>query len=266
MRFKLTLTRTSRARLLPVNYQYHLSSWLYKTLQKADEQYSAFLHGQGYGNSLGKQFKFFCFSPLQFNPFRLLKEEGLIEVVGNAVELEVRFLIDPAAENFIRGLFIDQHVWLGKGKNTVDFAISLVETMTPQYFSASRPVVYKAISPVCLTKRVPESPYPQYMSPEQAGYGELLLSNLLMKYRVQQTELHGGLVPGADASQLAFRLLDTPKRKAWTIKEDTPQQSRVIGYQYRFELTAPEELHEIGYYAGFGEKNSVGFGFGEVVR
>ncbi|MCB0538258.1 MAG: CRISPR-associated endoribonuclease Cas6, partial [Bacteroidetes bacterium] len=29
---------------------------------------------------------------------------------------------------------------------------------------------------------------------------------------------------------------------------------------FHFELTAPVELHEIGYEAGFGEKNSMGFG------
>lgn len=272
MRFRLTLSRTSKANLpgrqaglLPINYQYFLSSWLYKTIQKADDDYSAFLHSKGYGSALGKQFKFFCFSPLHIQPFKLLREEGLIVISGETVELEVRFLVDPAAENFIKGLFLDQHVCIGNDKNRVDFTISLVESLPKTFFSTSSAITYQALSPVCLSKRIASSPYPQYLSPEEEGYDDLFIANLVMKYKVQQTELHGGLVPDSSNSDLRFRLLDIPKRKAWTIKEGTPQQSRVIGYQYRFELQAPEELHEIGYYAGFGEKNSLGFGFGEVV-
>ena len=37
-------------------------------------------------------------------------------------------------------------------------------------------------------------------------------------------------------------------------------ESKLIGYQFDFFLDAPAELIRIGYYTGFGEKNSVGFG------
>ncbi len=33
---------------LPINYQYALSSWIYKVIASADEQYSAFLHEKGF--------------------------------------------------------------------------------------------------------------------------------------------------------------------------------------------------------------------------
>ncbi|RLD54679.1 MAG: CRISPR-associated endoribonuclease Cas6, partial [Bacteroidetes bacterium] len=34
---------------------------------------------------------------------------------------------------------------------------------------------------------------------------------------------------------------------------------------YKFKIKAPKELLRLGYYAGFGEKNSMGFGCCEVV-
>jgi CRISPR-associated endoribonuclease Cas6 len=38
------------------------------------------------------------------------------------------------------------------------------------------------------------------------------------------------------------------------------------GYEFSFELTAPIELHEMGYNAGFGEKNAAaGMGLVQVV-
>jgi CRISPR-associated endoribonuclease Cas6 len=39
----------------------------------------------------------------------------------------------------------------------------------------------------------------------------------------------------------------------------------VRGYLCEFELQAPAELLRLGFQAGFGEKNSLGFGCAEVV-
>ena len=46
----------------------------------------------------------------------------------------------------------------------------------------------------------------------------------------------------------------------------TRQESKPRGYLYRFRIKAPKELIRMGYYAGFGEKNSLGFGCGEMVN
>ena len=34
MRFKINLTRTTRQKMLPMDYQYYLSAWIYKVLDK----------------------------------------------------------------------------------------------------------------------------------------------------------------------------------------------------------------------------------------
>ncbi len=42
--------------MLPMDYQYYLSAWIYKILEKADREFARFLHSDGY--SLGyRRFK-----------------------------------------------------------------------------------------------------------------------------------------------------------------------------------------------------------------
>lgn len=49
--------------LLPVNYQYPLSSWIYKVIGTADLNYSTFLHEKGFAFD-NRRFKMFTFSQL----------------------------------------------------------------------------------------------------------------------------------------------------------------------------------------------------------
>jgi CRISPR-associated endoribonuclease Cas6 len=69
-----------------------------------------------------------------------------------------------------------------------------------------------------------------------------------------------------DELPMAFRLLSAPKEKKIIIKAGTPEETKVRAYLFDFELQAPVPLLEFGYDAGFGEKNSTGFGCVEVVK
>ena len=40
MRFKITFTRTGKQRMLPMDYQYYLSAWIYKVIGKADRAFA----------------------------------------------------------------------------------------------------------------------------------------------------------------------------------------------------------------------------------
>jgi len=67
MRFKLTLTVDRRAfgNFLPLNYQYELSAFVYRTIERANATYSEWLHENGFKLD-AKQFRLFCFSNFQF--------------------------------------------------------------------------------------------------------------------------------------------------------------------------------------------------------
>jgi CRISPR-associated endoribonuclease Cas6 len=50
------------------------------------------------------------------------------------------------------------------------------------------------------------------------------------------------------------------------MKPNTPQQSRIVGNLFEFELTAPIEVHKMIWSAGVSEKSSSGFGWVENVN
>lgn len=120
MRLLLTLN-SEKKQIIPINYQYPLSSAIYKILQNADAEYSAFLHEKGYG----KGFKLFTFSdikcPFQINGDRLI-------LLSNKIELIVCFHLPKAAETFIKGLFMSQQIDIADKKSKASFTIAQVES------------------------------------------------------------------------------------------------------------------------------------------
>lgn len=71
MRFQIKFRLEGKRQVLPLNYQYPLSSWIYKVLEKGDAALSGFLHREGYRLENGKTFKLFTFSQIIFNRFCL---------------------------------------------------------------------------------------------------------------------------------------------------------------------------------------------------
>jgi len=244
--------------LLPMNYQYELSSWVYRVMATADPEHSRFLHEQGFQTE-GRRFKMFTFSQLGMRPYAPEGEQ--FRLLGHQLTLTIRFLIDRSLESFVRGLFLNQEFFLGNKAGGVDLRVAQVQTMAAPVF---QPLMrYTCLSPVCVSALRPDGTA-AYLTPEDKHYGPLLLTNLQRKERALAGYAHPGGTP-QEAQPAAppvanFRLLNTPRRKGIHIKANTAQRTQVIGYLFHFELLAPPELHEVGYFAGFGEKNSMGFG------
>jgi CRISPR-associated endoribonuclease Cas6 len=112
---------------------------------------------------------------------------------------------------------------------------------------------FKTLSPICITRRV-ERGATAYLSPVDPCAGESLLYSLLEKYRAYYGK------PCSLPFDYDFTLLTPPKAKLITIKAGTDQQTRIKGYLCRFRLKAPEELTELLYESGAGEKGGMGFG------
>src|SRR5690554_1855314 len=103
MRFKLTLNRTTKQRMLPMDYQYYISAWIYKVLKQADKDFARFLHEQGYGEGENKLYKLFCFTRFDFGRPILWKDKKLFEVTIQEIGLKISFDVTEAATHFIRG-------------------------------------------------------------------------------------------------------------------------------------------------------------------
>lgn len=245
---------------MPFNYQYELSSWIYKVIAAADADFSHFLHGGAFRSGT-KSFKLFTFSNLDLRPFKIHKQHGRIEIIGKHVVLQIRFLIDKAAENFIKGLFLNQQFSIGDKISGVDFRVIRVETDTPPLFTET--MTYRTLSPMCVSVRGER--HAQYISPADPAFESLLFANLVSKLSALPVLHENRPIQLIPDEEHGFTLLSEPKSRLISIKSFTKDETRVRGYEFQFELKASPLLQEIGYYSGFGEKNSTGFGCVEVV-
>ena len=258
MRFLLVLT-VKRGSVLPLNYQYPVASWIYKCIHRADSEFARFLHEQGYGK---KPFKFFTFSRLDV-PKREIYEDRLI-IQSREVYLTLSFLIEQAAEKFITGVFLHQHAGIGDARSQVDFTVTRVEARP---VAAQEEIQVKTLSPMVVS--VPEEVKgrlrARFLSPKEEGYGDYFLQNLIRKYE-SYAHYTGNSIPADFDSEMTWQLEQGPvNSRLVTVKAGTAQETKVRGYDCRFRLRAPAPLVRIGLLAGFGEKNSLGFGCGEVV-
>ena len=166
MQFKLCLQRISKSGFLPFSYQYELSSVIYKILESADATYSRFLHQEGY-KLQNKRFKPFTFSMLQFDEFSIHKDHQRLEHVGKTATLEIRFVVDKAAEEFIKGLFIHQQFGIGDKLSRVDYEVSRIESRAAPVFS--RVMQYRCLSPVFISAARANG-HAEYLSPTDVRY------------------------------------------------------------------------------------------------
>ncbi|MFP4097134.1 MAG: CRISPR-associated endoribonuclease Cas6 [Cyclobacteriaceae bacterium] len=260
MRFKLILHITSSKRVLPLNYQYPLHAWIYRTIEQADADFSRFLHDEGYASG-SKKFKLFTFSPLSCRPYKIFRQEERIAFQGDEISLQISFMIDQAAEKFIMGLFMGQRFSLGDPISQADFEVVRIEALPrPEFKEKMR---YRCLSPVVISVMETGKAHAQYKGPAHPEYEKLFLNHLAEKYKAVP-QLAGSIPDSPQDWQ--FRLLSKPRQKLIHIKQHTEAATKVRGYQYDFELTAPAEVQEMGYYAGFGEKNSLGFGMGNKLN
>ncbi|HEY8402023.1 MAG TPA: CRISPR-associated endoribonuclease Cas6 [Cytophagaceae bacterium] len=260
MRFKIHLHIKNKTALLPVDYQYLMSSAVYKLIKRGDEAYSQFLHDEGFSAGGLKRFKLFTFSPLQLPRYTLVKERGLFELHGKEASFIVSFMVDAAAEAFVKGMFVNEALSFGDKYNQLDTEIVRIESMPQPYFQET--MEYKFLSPVTIGKRVAGEKYEKYLYPNDPEFGDFLINNLISKSLAYQTS--GKEVFDTPFDGMKFELLGDYKEKLISIKPYTREQTKVKGSVFKFRLTAPVVLQEMGYYAGFGESNAMGFGCVEV--
>jgi CRISPR-associated endoribonuclease Cas6 len=250
MRLNLTF-KTEIGSILPINYTYALSSFVYKTLQQANEEYSEWLHNRGYqlGN---KQFKLFTFSELKLPKYQRYEDRFILQ--GDTVNLIISFYADEAMQNFVTGLFEQQTFFIRDTKSRVDFKVEFVEVQSEPDFTGKKR--FRSLSPICVTQHIAGRKHASYLSPTDDNYADLFFKNLLNKYQAAKPD-----APNFNFDELSFRLLSKqPKSRLIHIKGFSKEATKIRGYSYDFEVTAPTDLMTFGFAAGFGEKNSTGFG------
>jgi len=243
--------------LLPLNYRYALSAWVYKVLNRADEEFTRLLHEQGYSLQ-SKHFKLFTFSNIF--PERYKRIGDRLKIVSRCANLQLSFFLEKAVENFIIGLFQRQEFEIGDYRSKCKFLVQTVESLPLPEFTQI--MSYRWLSPVCVSRTVERNGKrtAEYLHPSHPEYTRRFIDNLVFKY-LAATGTTGEIRKNTgNPADFNFAYKEPAKSHLETIKAGMPEETRVRGYSFNFTLTAPPALQRLGYLAGFGEKNSLGFG------
>ena len=254
MRFTLTLSANLSENLIPANFQYPFSSWIYRVLNEGNPEFAEFLHSNGY-NDNQKRFKLFCFSNLKMAKYKI--EGDRFRLLENPQKLIISFYPIEALEPFILGIFKNQSFSIGDQKSKVKFTVSSVEKLQQPEFSDQ--MSFRLLSPVHVVRKNPfDSKKIEHLHPEHKDFERLFIDNLISKYKAY----HGNA--GFDSTGYKLEILSEPRSKAITIKQGNKGETVLKSYLFDFKINADKELIKIGYYAGFGKENSQGFGFAEI--
>ncbi|PKQ67776.1 CRISPR-associated endoribonuclease Cas6 [Labilibaculum manganireducens] len=258
MRFELTLNRTTKQRMLPMDYQYYISAWIYKVLKQADKDFASFLHEKGYGQSETKLYKLFCFSQMNFGKPKLWKEKKLFEISAHEIKLQISFDVNEAASTFIKGLFMQQEFYLGDKFNGIDFKVANAAVLPEPEFTEN--MHYHLQTPWVVSCQTENNKYPQYLSPKDESFETFAVKHLIEKYNNTRNQ------ESVSSKQITLKQTSGFKRAGFVMKPDTKEQSRIVGNLFEFKLTAPVAVQKMIWNAGCSEKSSSGFGWLEKIE
>lgn len=261
MRFLLKLTTPKSQQRLPLNYQYPLSAAIYKIIERADEGYANFLHEQGYHHG-AKAFKFFTFSDLR-TPFFI--EGDRLVMNTNAADVTICFFMPDAAENFIRGLFMNQQLDIADSRSRASFTVNQVIAEKLPVFK-NNSVLLQPMSPL-VTGRKNERGNCDYVSPEEPDFLTLVIGNLADKYAAAY-HIDDAILQQLknDISLQVILFKQPPRHRLLTIKAGTAAETKVRGYdKFRLRLQAPALVIALALDAGLGMHNAIGMGCVAVI-
>lgn len=238
MRIRVDLTPPEGVAKVDLNYSYYLSSLIYRAIKSADKTLSLELH-RPYGPKL------FTFSKLFAENFKIDGEWMWIE--GSAHF----FFSSPKNEmcgKFVEGLLTNPQVNIGDAQ----FLVTGIEVLREKKIGEKEKFVTLSPITVSTVERQGYSRKSVDLYPSDARFYEIIRKNLVKKY----VALHG--IEPEDVELSIKPIAVKPKRLK--IKNTFHRCSEMV-----FVAEGSRELLEVGYKAGFGAKNSMGFGMVKVV-
>lgn len=253
MRIRLSLSFTGSTKILPINANYFQTSLIYRILTSSSSEYSQFLHDQGYIFRGEKAFKLFTYSQFLI-PERRIQGENLV-----SLSKEIAWVVSSPVEQFVRhlvyGLFEQRTVDI----RGTTLTIESVETEAEPDFSGKMEFV--CLSPIVVSVQREDRQTPYYIRPDEEPerFSEAVRNNLVLKY-----ETLYGCEPEDNRLTFHFDEDYIRKRKGKISRLIRLPDIQVKAFMAPFTAEGSVELIRLGYEAGFGEKNSLGFGMARV--
>jgi len=252
LRIKLHLYQEKPEQLIPINYQYGISSFIYNTIATSNNSYSKWLHDSGFSSG-NKKFKFFTFSRLDIRDIRVIGNK--LKIFSDTLQLIISMYGIKSFDSFVTGMFENQKLRLFDNATEASFIINTIETEAePEY---SEKMIFRTLSPIVLSKKVNDRTVPQYLHPDAEDYFEYFKRNLEEKYIALCLHNNEKVI---ERKIQCLKIISTPKSRLIKIKEGKIDETSIRGFDYEFELQADKEFMKIGYETGFGINNSLGFG------
>ncbi len=261
MRISIKL-KTIGSNYLPINYNYPLSSIIYRLLKFGSPEFSEYLHSIGFKTN-GKSYKLFTFS-LKFQYGNIIND--FFELSSPYLTLDVS---SPLIDNFIKNVVIGS---LKSGKielfykgNYTQLSIEQMEEIPMPSLSGS--LKFKLESPLVLStvqtrNNKPTQHFFEYYE-DINEINRVFNNNLINKYELIYNKRYTGEhLKFAWLNDYIQKRIKNQKSLKRLIKIEKPNipTINIIANNIPFMLEGNTELMKVGYDSGFGEKNSLGFG------
>lgn len=298
MRIKITLS-ADRPAIIDFNYQHQIQALIYGFLFTSNPDYSRWLHEQGFVYKKDKRFKFFVFSGILFHgPIKIIRSGhtnhgnnktnqspnnfssshgGFSFKASQSSHFTFSFQIASPVDLFIQhlvdGIFTEgQAVRLGRQT----FNVCQVETLPDplNYLNGLNDLnglnnltLRPLESPIFIKKPMPQGQQDVFLYPGAEGYEEFLRQNLMHKYETLYDKPFGG-----DSKRLKFTFYPIAGKsiKQFTVfstgLDSSVRPINIKGTLQPFIVTGHKELIKIGLECGFGQNNSMGCGYVEVIQ
>lgn len=264
MRLEITLKPQTRKFLIPINYNFPLSSAIYKIFESFSPYFSKWLHEKGFKNIDGKRFKFFTFSRLYF--WRKELSDNLIKGEGDVKFIFCSPLTDTLIPNFINGLLEKNNLFIGNKEAGTYFKIFKVSILPfPEFKHLMK---YKMLSPTIssIQEEINGKKRIKYLSPIDEKISLQLAKNLLNKYYILYEKNDSPTIEiQPDYKYINENGGEEKVMKLITIKEATSKEIKLKGFITPISIKSTIDIQKIAYFCGIGEKNSLGFGCLELI-
>lgn len=235
-----------------MDYQHLVSGLIYTTLRSVASDFAARLHDVGY-ESNGRRFKLFTFSRLKTK--RATLSDGQLVLDHPEVELQIGSPIAELIQHLAEGFSCNSRVLIGNG---------VFKTQSLEYVPAPRfkeRMYFRALSPITESFKT-KGESDRFLSLSD-DWSELIRNNLIGKYKT----VNGG---EPTDQRLLWRWDEGYIAQAEQRGKRLSALKQIHGIEVRgwlapFTLEGNTALIEMGYEAGFGSRNSMGFGMAESV-
>lgn len=224
--------------ILPIHYNHIIQAFIYNNI---DEELASFMHDQGYMNN-GRRFKLFTFSDI-------LKKGILKNKMFNfkkEIELIVSSPIDSFCKSIVNSMLLNDNLVLGKNNIKVEQIQMLDQKIDLEQ------IEIETQSPITIYSTLLKqngSKFTYYYQDKESEFEKLIGENLIKKYNsfygqdlISNNDIK--IIPKGNTKQSIVYY------KNFIIK----------GQVGKFVIKGNKKLLQMGLDAGFGGKNSQGFG------